>query len=133
MKTIAIRCALGAAAITMLLQASSPANALLWGLTADPDCQHDWPTWKKIADPPAYLLWTQTCLDTSGTGSDENLTSKIKKPPYQSDPKHGFGDTTPVTLPPDRDRHPSPGRDTGIAIKSGPLPAIPPVSYFRPR
>ena len=141
MKTIAIRCALGAAAITMLLQASSPANALLWGLTADSDCQHDWPTWKKIADPPAYALWRATCLDTSGTGTpSEDLgpppkpgTKNTKGPTYQSDPKNGFGDTIPVTLPPDRHPNPHPGTITGIAIQSGPMRVIPPVSYFRPR
>jgi hypothetical protein len=136
MKTTAFRCALGAAAMTMLVQAS-PANAFIFGsilASGHETCADGWAAWEIALDPPAYALWKATCFDTSGTGSDENLTtSKLKKPPYQSDPKHGFGDTIPVTLPPDRHPNPRPGRDTGIAVKSGPLPAIPPVVGFRPR
>ena len=144
MKTIAIRCALGAAAMTIFLQASSPANAFLLGSilgSRHETCKDDWAAWEIAADPPAYALWRATCFDTSGTGTpSEDLgppptpgTKNTKGPTYQSDPKHGFGDTIPVTLPPDRHPNPRPGRDTGIAVKSGPMPAIPPVSYYRPR
>ena len=143
MKTT-IRCALGAAAMAVLLQASSPAHAFLWGLTASASCNDDWPTWKKVADPVAYVIWKETCLETSGTGSDENLGtsrqgSKRGQPEYGygSDPKSGFGTDTPVTLPPDR-HHPL-GTDTGIPVRSGTssvfhperYPIQPP--YFRPR
>lgn len=134
--------AIAALAITVEV---SPAHAFLWGLTADPSCSEDWPTWKKVADPAAYAIWTQTCLETSGTGSDENLRrsgqgSKRGQPGfgYGSDPKSGFGTEIPVTLPPDR--HPPKGTDTGIPVRGGnggPVfqpqryPIQPP--YFRPR
>ena len=137
MKTTAIRCALGAAAMTMLVQAS-PANALILGalIGSHKDCGDDWAAWEIAADPPGYALWKALpCLDTGGTNPNITLKQPMKKliPTYESDPKHGFGDYTPVTLPPDRHPNPSPGRDTGIAVKSGPLPAIPPVAGFRPR
>lgn len=134
--------AIAALAITV---EASPANAFLWGLTADPSCNEDWPNWKKVADPVAYAIWTKTCLDTSGTGSDENLGtskqgSKRGQPSYScgSDPKSGFGTDTPVTLPPDR--HPPRGTDTGIFVRGGTGgPVLQPQrypiqpQYFRPR
>jgi hypothetical protein len=46
-------------------------------------------------------------------------------------PENGFGSRTPVTLP--SDRHPPAGKCTGIPIKNGTLPTIPPRNYFRPR
>jgi hypothetical protein len=74
-------------------------------------------------------------LDTSGTGTEpETLTDKpkpLRAAPY-GDPKKGFGDYTPVTLPPDRG-HPAPGTNTGIPISNGPHREIPPPQYFRPR
>jgi hypothetical protein len=130
------------AALTITVEAS-PANAFLWGLTESYKCNEDWPTWKKVADPVAYAIWTKTCLDTSGTGSDENLGtakqgSKRGQPGYGSDPKSGFGTDTPVTLPPDR--HPPKGTNTGIPVRGGtggPVfqPERYPIhnQYFRPR
>ena len=73
-------------------------------------------------------------LDTSGTGTEpETLTAKptgLRAAPY-GDPKKGFGDYTPVRLPPDRVR-PS-GTDTGIPISNGTHREIPPPQPFRPR
>jgi hypothetical protein len=76
-------------------------------------------------------------VDPSGSGNPgENLgpAKKASAPPsvgYGSDPKKGFGDYTPVTLPPDR-RPPS-GTSTGIPTRTGARPTIPPPQYFRPR
>ena len=135
-----VRCALGAAAIAILLQAS-PANAFLWGLTQSEKCKDDWPAWKIAADAAGYALWKATCLDTSGTGSNENLGTtgqgSKKGSGYQSDPKSGFGTDTPVTLPPDR--HRPQGIDTGIPVRGGAGPVFQPERYpiqnryFRPR
>jgi hypothetical protein len=139
MKTT-VRYALGAAAVAILLQAS-PANAFLWGLTQSANCSDDWPKWKIVADAAGYALWKATCLDMSGTGSDENLGT-VKQgstagPGYGSDPKSGFGTNTPVTLPPDR--HVAKGTDTGIPVRGGAGPVFQPQrypiqnQYFRPR
>ena len=138
MKT-SIRLTMGAAALALLLQASSPAKAFLWGLTEGNDCSQDWPKWKIVADGVAYALWKATCMDKSGTGSNENLgTSKqagkkgwLGVAGYGSDPKKGFGSDIPVTLP--ADRRPPPGTSTGIAIGNRTLPTIPTQNYFRPR
>jgi hypothetical protein len=79
-------------------------------------------------------------IDTSGTGSPpENLgTSKQpgKKGPvvgYGSDPTKGFGDYTPVTLPPDR--HPPAGKSTGIPVTRTPSSVLVNAqpTFFRPR
>jgi hypothetical protein len=79
-------------------------------------------------------------FDTSGQGSpSENLgTSKQpgKKGPvvgYGSDPSKGFGDYTPVTLPPDR--RPPPGTSTGIPVTRTPSNVLTNAQpqYFRPR
>jgi hypothetical protein len=75
-------------------------------------------------------------VDTSGTGTpSENLQPGKKKDPlgvgYGGGPKKGFGDYTPVTLPPDR--HPPSGTNTGIPVRTGARPTIPPPQYFRPR
>jgi hypothetical protein len=101
--------------------------------------------WEVIACTAAYAggagalsLYCAKCLfielDTSGQGSPgENLTgapAPIKASPY-GDPKKGFGDDTPVTLPRDRG-HPL-GTNTGIPIRTGTAPAVPPPQYFRPR
>jgi hypothetical protein len=73
-------------------------------------------------------------LDTSGQGSERETltarTSPLRATPY-GDPKKGFGDYTPVTLPPERG-HPA-GKDTGIPIRMGTATAVPPPQYFRPR
>jgi hypothetical protein len=85
MKT-SIRLAMGAAALTIILQAS-PA----------------------MAGPPAPCAhpWNGACTE------------------------NGFGSRTPVTLP--GDRHPPSGKDTGILIRGGARPTIPPPNYFRPK
>jgi hypothetical protein len=79
-------------------------------------------------------------VDTSGTGSPpKNLgTSKQpgKKGPivgYGGDPSKGFGDYTPVTLPPDR--HPPVGRSMGIPVTRTPSSVLVNAQpgYFRPR
>jgi hypothetical protein len=77
-------------------------------------------------------------FDTSGlSDTDKNLGPSKKKasaPPsvrYGSDPSKGFGDFTPVRLPPDR-RTPA-GTSTEIPIRIGARPTIPPPQYFRPR
>lgn len=72
-------------------------------------------------------------LDTRGQGSEgETLSAPapVRAAPY-GDPKTGFGDDTPVRLPPDRG-HPS-GTNTGISISNGTHREIPPPQYFRPR
>jgi hypothetical protein len=73
-------------------------------------------------------------LDTRGTGTETETLSApapLRASPY-GDPKKGFGDYTPVKLPPDRG-HPAPGTNTGIPISNGPHREIPPPQYFRPR
>ena len=139
MKT-SIRLVMSVAALAVILQAS-PAKALLWGLTQSSDCGEDWPKWKIAVDAAGYALWKATCVDSSGQGSPpENLGTnkgpgkKASASPsvgYGSDPKKGFGDYTPVTLLPNR-RPPS-GKSTGIPIRIGARPTIPPPQYFRPR
>ena len=71
-------------------------------------------------------------MDTRGLGSDETLSAPapIRAAPY-ADPKKGFGDYTPVKLPPDRG-HPS-GTNTGLPISNGTHREIPTPQYFRPR
>ena len=73
-------------------------------------------------------------LDTRGTGTE---TETLSAPaPLRGlslwRPEKGFGDYTPVKLPPDRG-HPAPGTNTGIPISNGPHREIPPPQYFRPR
>jgi len=77
-------------------------------------------------------------FDPSGQPDTGENLRPIKKTPsappsvrYGSDPSKGFGDFTPVTLPPDR-RTPA-GTSTGIPIRIGAEPKIPPPQYFRPR
>jgi len=132
--------AMAAATLAITLQAP-PASAFLWGLTEGSTCDKDWPTWKKLADPPAYAIWRATCLDASGTGSGEDLAPKgsgvRKGAGYDSDPSKGFGSDIPVTLPPDRRWRPDnsgpriPSKGIPITRQLPPLP--PQVSAFAPR
>ena len=120
------------------------ASALAIGVSSVPakaDC-----SWKEVAactiayagGAGALSTYCAKCLfiefDTSGQGGDrESLsatTAPIRAVPY--DPtKKGFGDYTPVKLPPDRG-HPS-GTNTGLPISNGTHREIPTPQYFRPR
>jgi hypothetical protein len=120
------------------------AGAIAMGISSVPakaDC-----SWKEVAactiayagGAGALSAYCAKCLfislDTSGQGSPgETLsagTGPLRASPF-GNPKKGFGDDTPVSLP--HDRGPPSGTNTGIPIGIGTALAVPPPQYFRPR